>query len=1211
MSLRQPFFRSSLGSVLLAATLASVASSALAQITFRSSSQSSVAAGDTTRFYMQNAAPDVIIATHRGAWDDTASVLQRKLARTKAGGIANKGVAETSTTNDFDVLVLKFVSEPIPSARTLAGTLNWITGAQESNTAMNANWHVHAYVTQGNTDTVRGTLVTNYTEPSGTNEWPTTAQGDGPTGPVTVSPVAVSANDRIVIEVGYVARNTQNNSRTGTLWYGGTQATDLTAGGNETNTPGWWEFSQDVFGVGDLTIAKPAGTVANDVMVASITVRACSSVDGNPCTLTIAPPAGWTLVNTIDQTGGAGTNGFGNRLFVYYRVATGTEPASYTWTFGGTPAHAGAVGGILSFAGVDIINPIVAEAGQATANSYSHAAPTINTGTVTNTMLVSSYSANSAGTWTPPTGMTEGADTASLAVPNDLGLSIEMNYELRAAAGATGTLTATIDHPGNTPGTDTGATHLLALRPGLDHYAIAHSGNGVTCQAENVTITAKNAANAAVSANDATITITARRTAGAAGNHGDWALVTGTGALANGTADDGVATYTFGAGESQVVLALKDTNVQTVNIDVVDGNGITEATGVGSTESPFDANLSFAQAGFRITDGAGTPVSIATQTAAVTSTTYALQAIRTDTSTGACVGAFASGTDVSVDLAFQCNDPTTCQAAQAVSLTNNSVTGTIAANPNSGVGTYTTRTLRFGANSQAPFTFSYPDVGRITLFARHNIPLGTGAPSGNLMTGSSNPFVVKPSSFQLSNIKRTSDSFANPGAANASGQPFIKAGQSFSATVTAVNALGAATPNYGQEVTPEGVKLTSTLVTGLGLTNNPALGNATSFGTFASGVATGTTFSWGEVGIITLTPSVADADYLGAGDVTGTVSGNVGRFTPDHFALSAGSLTNRILSACNPLAPSTFTYMNEPLRLQFTLTAQNAANATTQNYAGGFAKLSLTSPSAFGELNFGARDTAAGTNLTARIDTGGGTVAGSWASGVAANVLATFAITRAATPDGPFSQVRIGIAPVDDPSDNVQLSSGSLDLDADGVGGNDHAQIGQTQIRFGRLRVQNALGSERLALQVPMQVEYWNGTGFVLNTLDSCTTLARPNVAMDNYQLNLNACETALGGAPVSFSGGLASAAALSAPGSANNGSVDLRVVLGTVPASPPFQNYCNGSTQAGAASASRSYLQGRWTGATYDEDPVARATFGIYGTDKTTNRFIYFRENY
>src|SRR6185503_4819324 len=133
-------------------------------------------------------------------------------------------VAETSTIGDFDVLILKFVSEPIPSAQTISGTFDWIVGSRESNTAMNANWHVHAYVTQGDTDTVRGTLVTNYMEPAGTNEWPTTAQGDGPTGPVTVSPVAVSANDRIVIEVGYVDRNTQNNSRTGTLWYGGTQA---------------------------------------------------------------------------------------------------------------------------------------------------------------------------------------------------------------------------------------------------------------------------------------------------------------------------------------------------------------------------------------------------------------------------------------------------------------------------------------------------------------------------------------------------------------------------------------------------------------------------------------------------------------------------------------------------------------------------------------------------------------------------------------------------------------------------------------------------------------------------------------------------------------------------------------------------------------------------------------------------------------------------
>jgi hypothetical protein len=122
---------------------------------------------------------------------------------------------------------------------------------------------------------------------------------------------------------------------------------------------------------------------------------------------------------------------------------------------------------------------------------------------------------------------------------------------------------------------------------------------------------------------------------------------------------------------------------------------------------------------------------------------------------------------------------------------------------------------------------------------------------------------------------------------------------------------------------------------------------------------------------------------------------------------------------------------------------------------------------------------------------------------------------------------------------------------------------------------------------------------------------------MDNYQLNLQACETAFSGASIAFTGGVATATpSLTAPGTTNNGSVDLRVILGTVPSSGQFQNYCNGVTQAGATSASRSYLKGYWNGTdddsnantNYDDDPIARAAFGVYST---TNRTIYFRENY
>jgi len=44
-------------------------------------------------------------------------------------------------------------------------------------------------------------------------------------------------------------------------------------------------------------------------------------------------------------------------------------------------------------------------------------------------------------------------------------------------------------------------------------------------------------------------------------------------------------------------------------------------------------------------------------------------------------------------------------------------------------------------------------------------------------------------------------------------------------------------------------------------------------------------------------------------------------------------------------------------------------------------------------------------------------------------------------------------------------------------------------------------------------------------------------------------------------------------------------------------------------AAAGRSYLRGRWGGATWDQDPSATAAFGLYGSQP--QNFIFFRENY
>lgn len=742
--------------------------------------------------------------------------------------------------------------------------------------------------------------------------------------------------------------------------------------------------------------------------------------------------------------------------------------------------------------------------------------------------------------------------------------------------------TLTINFHGNTVGTYTntatltysGITYtaqdsaIANIVPVLDHIRIEHTGSGLTCTSSAITVKA---------CTDAACT--SLYTGGVTGNL-TWA----------GAPGGSVAFSTGGTGQTTVNLSVITPQTVTLGTSSVSisPSGTSPQCYVGATAS---CSHTFADTGFIFS-------TIPTQTAGVTSGNLSIQAVRKSDNSAACTGLFTG--NVAIDMASQCINPTTCAGKQ---VTINATA--IINNPASGIAGYTPVTLNFGANSTATFTLNYPDVGSMSLSARYLLGGST------YMTGTSNTFVVKPYGFTVSGIQRTADSFANPAAADATGTAFIKAGASFTASVTALayNASGnTIAPNYGREIVPEGVLLTPTLAAGLGLTNNPALTNGTiagtefgsggMIGTDANGVATVTNLAWNEVGIITLTPSVADADYLGAGDTTGTTSGNVGRFYPDHFELSAGSIANRtdISPACSPA--SLFTYMDEPFQAAFTLTAKGPApgNVTLQNYvssgvaANNFAKLATGAPAPAG---FGLAFLDGTTDLSSRMDSSIG-ISGTWAAGVL-SATATLGFTRNAAPDGPYNAMKVGIAPAD--SDGVALSA--FDMDVTAPAGNDHAEVGQTQIRFGRLRLNNAHGSELLNLPIPISVQYWNGTQFATNTEDSCTSLSSSNIGLGNYKNNLASGETSVSPATISFASGVGSMS-LTAPGNNNSGSVDVCVDLGADPV---------GGVTCSATSASKAYLQGKWApGTAWDNDPKVRATFGVY---KNANEFIYLREMY
>lgn len=203
-----------------------------------------------TRFYLTNSAPEYMPTTIRGDYEDSTSTLTRALSPTKSGNNTSLTTSSGGGSGDW-ILFGRWSSPPMTEAGTLSGTVDWVIGLMESSTSANSYTVVDKlYVTQGDTNTVRGNLLSRFRS---NNEHPTTARGWGE-GVQTLTSVTCQAGDRIVLELGR-ARATSTDSHTGTLYYGGTGATDLVHNNTAVTTnPGWFEFS----GADALFVAPPA-----------------------------------------------------------------------------------------------------------------------------------------------------------------------------------------------------------------------------------------------------------------------------------------------------------------------------------------------------------------------------------------------------------------------------------------------------------------------------------------------------------------------------------------------------------------------------------------------------------------------------------------------------------------------------------------------------------------------------------------------------------------------------------------------------------------------------------------------------------------------------------------------------------------------------------------------------------------------------------------
>ncbi len=242
--------------------------------------------------------------------------------------------------------------------------------------------------------------------------------------------------------------------------------------------------------VNSMTIAKPAGVVVGDVMIASIAQRNSGG------TVAAATSAGWTLLKT---------NGFGGSTSrvgtLLYRVAGATESSSNSYTFALVGTVGGAVGDIVAFSGVDTNTPLDVAAASLPAFTYGNAVTAVTATAITtvsnNAAIIMfgqavSTTAGTGGTWGSWTaGLTNLYDHQGNGTANNAS-SVGAAWRTLPAVGTTGdgaaTLTAAMRNGGL----------WVALRPGVSTSA----------NATNSTVTASPASVLADGLAASTITVT-------------------------------------------------------------------------------------------------------------------------------------------------------------------------------------------------------------------------------------------------------------------------------------------------------------------------------------------------------------------------------------------------------------------------------------------------------------------------------------------------------------------------------------------------------------------------------------------------------------------------------------------------------------------------------------------------------------------------------
>lgn len=519
---------------------------------------------------------------------------------------------------------------------------------------------------------------------------------------------------------------------------------------------------------------------------------------------------------------------------------------------------------------------------------------------------------------------------------------------------------------------------------------------------------------------------------------------------------------------------------------------------------------------------------------------------------------------------------------------------------------------------------------------------------GALVGCSTDRFSIRPDTFTISSSANNSAS---------AGTPAIKTGADFTITAQPITKTGAANITAGYDGAPNFDN--SKLVVPLGWIAGTIQG---SFNAATGGAASGTGFYYNEVGNFGLAADAAtDNTFTGvdqttdcnAGSSSNTVDGAgkvgcsigsaatanpaFGRFIPDNFDVSLNNAAVRLGAACG-----TFTYVGQRFAYTvapvITVTARSGnnhslGNTTTRNYAGVYMKLSNTSLAAapyaaqtdrYSRFDAGstpALSTSSGFPATsadpaisfpgASVTSGVGTLtfsSGAFGEG--------FLFTRStSTPASPFdADIKLALNVVD--GDGVTYASNPVAFGAASSGGGISFTGGKT-MRYGIVRLQDAYAPLSGTGPVTIRAEYWNGSAFVLNTSDNCTSFTEKNFVLHTHGGSITSTnlpsptagsngKVSMGVATLSSGVGrvdVINPSLAPAPINTITAPGNVRICLDLDGASP------NDNTCVAPTPADLSHLQGRWAPSSYNRDPYGTVGFGLYGAQP--RNFIYMRENY